>query len=139
MTDTTHLDYISRYSRKQAIADGLLHPLPEPMTREIGFGAPLALTQKLHSALFDWPGRGTRTKECETKEATTRILGLLEGTIRAAVAAGRRALDLLDFEHTLPTPPEAHYGADPKRLRLTLHEEEPGEVVFTLGFVDDEW
>ncbi len=129
---------ISRYTRAQAIRDELIHPLPENMTREVGFLAPVHLTQKLHAALFDWPGRGERDRAGETAIATDRILRLLLVTFRAA-RADRERSTLIDFDCDLPTHPAAKLGPDPKRLRIMLHDGDNGEALFTLGFAADEW
>lgn len=125
-------EVISSYSRAQAIADGLLKPVPPEVAVTFGFRLPLVLTQKLWSALTAFKG-----SDSDANAVAERMFTILR-MARDAAIRGEKESDI-QFGCPIPTNSPRYFGPDDATLRMILHGGDDGEVVATLGYANDEW
>jgi hypothetical protein len=108
-------EVIHTYSRAQALEDGVLVALPEPICREAGFRHPIAVTQRVWEECIHWP-------ETETgmQDEAGRMWDVL---FMARLAAGKaRDTDRVTYQlHVVPRGEDARDEGPPPLVTLVLH------------------
>lgn len=117
---------IHRYSRAQAIADGLLVDVTE-LAREAGFRVPVALTAAVWADCVAWG------EEDNCRQTYQDEQGRLWDVLWMAFLAARRSTgDMLTFQ--MHRVPRGKHGSKPRltTLRLCIGPGDSGEPVITV-------
>lgn len=104
-------EVIHRYTRAQAIADGVLVDVSE-MAAEAGFRHPVAMTRGLHAEAVAWDERNTAHQD----EA-----GRLWDVLMMAAHYGRRAANTDRVTATVLRIPNTRRATVPRKLDFTVH------------------
>lgn len=128
-------DYISTYSRADAILDGVLVDLSQhPATIELGIRCPIAMTQALHSDLVAWSEQDIELQGYQ--EESARAFDVLSMYV---AAAKRHGLGRSSIEYQLYAIP--HDGVTREAVEVTvkavIHPGDQGEMVITLTRPDE--
>jgi hypothetical protein len=108
-------EVIHVYTRAQAIADGELVELPEPICREAGFRYPVAVTRSVWEECIHWP---------ETESGLQMESGRMWDVLWMARCAGlsARQADRVTYQlHVVPRGADASDDGPPPLVTLVLH------------------
>lgn len=117
---------VHRYSRAQAIVDGLLVDVTE-LAREAGFRVPVALTATVWADCVAWGEEDNRRQTYQDEQ------GRLWDVLWMAYLAARRGTgDLLSFQ--MHRVPRGNHGSRPRltTLKLCIGLGDSGEPVITV-------
>ena len=125
-------EIISRYTRKQAFADGYLVDTG-PMAREVGFRCPVALTASVHANCCAWP-------ETNRSDLGQCVEGRMWDVLSMARNAAKRNCDSNRTTFTVLriAPHKQNAGATPVELVLHIGPGDKGEPVATIMFEDED-
>lgn len=70
-------EVIHRYTREQALADGVLIAVPEAVAREAGFGCPVALTAAAWADCVTWTADDAKRKPRYLQDEAGRLWDVL--------------------------------------------------------------
>lgn len=120
----TDADIIHRYTRAQAIDDGVLAEIPAALAQQAGFLCPIAMTATAYGDVAEWPAN-------EPGQDTT---GRLWDVLMAFKIAARHAGDSDCVTFTVLRVPRG--GTAPRPVRLVGHigPGDDGEMVMTVMF-----
>lgn len=123
---------IHRYSRAQAIADGLLVDVTD-LAREAGFRVPVALTAAVWADCVAWGEENNRRQIYQDEQG--RLWDVL---CMAYLAARRGSGDLLSFQ--MHRVPRGNHGSKPRltTLKLCIGPGDSGEPVITVQMPNED-
>jgi hypothetical protein len=115
-------EVINRYTRRQALEDGVLVRVEPRIAREAGFKCPLALTSAVYQGCVEWPER----------EAGQDELGRLWDVVWMARCAGAKAPDSNRTTFQILRVPRGGEHAETVGLALHIGPGDEGEAVATI-------
>jgi hypothetical protein len=124
------------YSRAEAIADGVLIPVPGDLAADAGFRCPVALTSAAWEDCVAWTEADNERKPA-LQDQTGRLWDVIWVASRAIRAARPREQDCVPFRvYRVPRPGRA---ARPRPVMLTARTGpgDDGEQVVTITRADD--
>lgn len=127
----TEEDLIHRYTREQAIQDGVLHDVTG-IAREAGFSCPAAITAALWADINDLPGSKRGIQDPEGRLWDVVYLGAMAArrlkTINEQrIGAGEQILDEIVYRLTMHVGRGSNYA-----VKLKLGGGDRGELIVTL-------
>ncbi|MFF4248982.1 DUF6573 family protein [Streptomyces sp. NPDC001822] len=124
---------IDAYTRADAIADGTLVAVPEPVAREAGLRAPVAITRAAWSDCVEWGDTDSNRQTPQDEEG--RLWDVLFMT---AFAARRYMRTTFPVElYRVPRGGRAR-TARPTELTCRLHRGDASEDVITISLPDED-
>jgi len=124
---------IDAYTRADAIADGTLVAVPEPIAREAGFLVPVAITRAAWTDCVEWSDTDSNRQTPQDEE------GRLWDVLHMTAFAGRRYARAL-FPVELYRVPRGGRVRTARLTKLTcrLHPGDVGESVITISLPDED-
>lgn len=125
----TEADIIHRYTRAQALADGVLVAVPETLQKEAGFRIPVAMTSAVYEDCVAWSVADSERQQV-AQDQDARLWDLLAMARFAAHCEPERSLVAFD----LTRYPRRGGNGNPRRTRLvmTIHQGDAAEPVITI-------
>lgn len=127
MTDDFFGPIIHRYTRGQALADGVLVDVTE-MAHEAGLRWPTAVTQAVWMYLIEWPADDGRQDQAGR---LWDVVWMAAHAIRTA-PPGREPLTRLDFTVSVVPRGSGDFKALPQGLYMVCGPGDEGEPVLTI-------
>lgn len=131
--DSVFGDVIHRYTRAEAIEDGVLHDTTD-LAREAGFTVPTAITARVHAECVTIPPAAAGTGQDE-RGRLWDVLWMASNACRRAASAGE---DSVTFRVTVRNRQTVNYRRDTVTLRAVIGPGDQGEPVITILFPDED-
>jgi hypothetical protein len=128
-------DIVFSYSRAQALADGVLVAVPEPLQKEAGFRIPVAMTSRVYEDCVAWTTEDSERKRV-SQDQEARLWDLLAMARFAAQCEPSRSIVAFDLLRV----PKQGSGILPRRVQLvmTIHQGDDGQPCMTVMFPDED-
>lgn len=128
-------DIVFSYSRAQALADGVLVAVPDPLQKEAGFRIPIAMTSRVYEDCVAWTVEDSERKQV-SQDQEARLWDLLSMARFAAQCEPRRSVVAFDLLRV----PKQGRGIMARRVQLvmTIHQDDDCQPCITVMFPDED-